>query len=165
MRTNFQDVGDFHEKFGLPVAAETAPCVPDRSTLSFRIGFMAEELAEFCEAVGYYTASDELKVVIAGLRAGRLRQSVTSCPDLCQALDALIDLNYVSCGTAHFMGLPFDEGWAEVQRANMSKERATSAKDPRSVRGSALDVIKPEGFVPPNHEPAITACIRRGGSR
>lgn len=41
----------------------------------------------------------------------------------------------------------WDELWVDVQRANMSKERALKAGD--SKRGSTWDVIKPEGWVPP----------------
>jgi hypothetical protein len=67
------------------------------------------------------------------------------------AADALADLVYVALGTAHLMGLPFNAVWDEVQRANMMKERATGADDPRSKRGHGFDVVKPEGFRPPNH--------------
>lgn len=159
--SNFQDVGAFHEKFGLPVWLDRAPCLPAPATMSFRIGFMVEELAEFCEASGYPSVAEELKAIMAGLKSGRHKAQLVGLPDLCLALDALCDLNYVSLGTAHFMGLPFDEAWAEVQRANMSKERSTGKDDPRSTRGSALDVVKPEGWRKPDHEPAITAHLKR----
>jgi hypothetical protein len=42
----------------------------------------------------------------------------------------------------------WDEMWTDVQRANMSKERALKASD--SKRGSVWDVVKPAGWVPPN---------------
>lgn len=45
------------------------------------------------------------------------------------------------------------ELWADVQRANMSKERAVRASD--SKRGSTYDVIKPAGWVPPQTEAII----------
>jgi len=38
--------------------------------------------------------------------------------------------------------------WNEVQRANMSKVRASS--ESQSKRGSSLDVIKPEGWRGPD---------------
>lgn len=41
----------------------------------------------------------------------------------------------------------WDELWEDVQRANMSKERALRAGD--SKRGSTWDVIKPQGWVSP----------------
>lgn len=163
-RSNFRDVGDFHEKFGIPHAGNTAPTALAADVLCFRVGFMIEELAEFCEATGLGDVHDELKKIIAGLRSGRHKPSLAGATDLVGALDALGDLNYVSLGTAHLMGLPFDEAWAEIQRANMSKERATGADDPRSKRGHALDVVKPEGWKAPDHEPAITAAVRDGRS-
>lgn len=60
---------------------------------------------------------------------------------------------YLNFHAARLMG--FDEArwdilWADVQRANMSKERALNASD--SKRGSTYDVIKPAGWVPPNTE-------------
>ena len=42
----------------------------------------------------------------------------------CDHYDALIDLTYVAMGTAYMMGLPWQDLWDEVQRANMSKVRA-----------------------------------------
>ncbi len=42
----------------------------------------------------------------------------------------------------------WDEMWADVQRANMSKVRAERPSD--SKRGSTWDVIKPVGWVAPN---------------
>ena len=44
----------------------------------------------------------------------------------------------------------WDDFWSDVQRANMSKERALKASD--SKRGSAWDVIKPAGWVGPRTE-------------
>lgn len=41
----------------------------------------------------------------------------------------------------------WDELWVDVQRANMSKERALKASD--SKRGSTYDVIKPVGWIAP----------------
>lgn len=43
--------------------------------------------------------------------------------------------------------------WSDVQRANMSKERALRASD--SKRGSTYDVIKPVGWIPPQTEEII----------
>lgn len=159
-QSNFRDVGDFHEKFGLPTDKDTKPRGLDLATLSFRVGFMVEELAEFCEACGMDTMADALKAEIAKLRTGQHKAGTMGVSQLCTAMDALIDLNYVSLGTAHMMGLPFDRGWDEVQRANMAKERATGAGDARSTRGNALDVVKPEGWKAPDHEPAILAAIK-----
>jgi predicted HAD superfamily Cof-like phosphohydrolase len=47
----------------------------------------------------------------------------------------------------------WDELWDDVQRANMSKERALKASD--SKRGSTFDVIKPAGWVSPRTDEII----------
>lgn len=62
-------------------------------------------------------------------------------------LDALVDLIYVAMGGITATGADFDEAWRRVQRANMAKVKATSAK--QSKRGNPHDVIKPEGWEPP----------------
>lgn len=116
-----QDVLNFHQKFGVPMPI--IPSLLDSHAFKFRVEFMQEELDEFTIA---HTAADMLG-----------------------AADALVDLCYVLHGTALMMGLPWPALWEEVQRANMTKERATSAG--QSKRGTSLDVIKPEGWRGPDH--------------
>lgn len=122
-QTGFQDVRDFHDKFQVPMASK--PTLLDDDTYNFRLGFMQEELRE-------YVSSHHDN-------------------DLATAFDSLIDLVYVAYGTAQMMGCTpamWDEMWAAVQRANMSKVRATSASE--SKRGTALDVVKPAGWTSPD---------------
>lgn len=128
-RGNFSDVVQFHHKFGLDVDVEPRPLDPE--TFDYRKKFMQEELDEF--------------------------ESSFAEGDLAGQADALVDLVYVAMGTAHMMGLPWEALWAEVQAANMRKERATGSQDPRSKRKNALDVVKPAGWKPPD----IEAVIRR----
>lgn len=126
--TDFSDVGDFHQKFGLhrsdfdpgPTGAEK-----DEELMEFRIKFLQEELDEFIQA----------------LKEG----------NMAKAFDALMDLNYVSLGTAHLLGFPWHRGWHLVQAANMAKMRA-KADGSDSKRGSSFDVVKPEGWMPPDIE-------------
>lgn len=119
----FKDVGEFHLKFGLPVEGDDVPHPLEPELLNFRFDFLLEELREF----GHAAASD----------------------DLPEMADALVDLIYVACGTAHLMGLPLNELWDDVHQANMTKQRAaTDGSD--SKRGSSFDVIKPEGWVGPD---------------
>lgn len=119
------DVQAFHERFDLD---HTGNGVGFRGTLDdimeFRIKFLEEELQEFKDA---YALGDE-----AGM------------------FDALLDLVYVAHGTAHFKGFPWQEGWDEVQAANMTKVRAQ--RPSQSKRGSTFDVVKPKGFKPPDIE-------------
>jgi predicted HAD superfamily Cof-like phosphohydrolase len=122
---NFKDVVEFHEKFAVPTAAR--PSFLGAELQEFREKFLEEELEEFKHACILGHMED--------------------------AADALVDLVYVALGTAHMMGLPWQTLWNEVQRANMSKERALSAK--QSTRGTAFDVVKPIGWTPPSHTAAL----------
>ena len=170
--SEFDDVGNFHEKFKLervpPVndykTARPSPHHISRELQDFRLKFLHEELNE--------------------LKDGYVEQ------DLAKIADALVDLVYVALGTAHLHGLPWPALWREVQRANMTKERcllnhpfvsflstvargqtftATEGAEDRcyqpthegicgqpdvkhSKRGSENDVIKPRGWTPPNVE-------------
>ena len=123
--SDHQDVKDFQTKFEIPMP-ET-PTFLNYDEYLFRTNFMYEELAEF-------------------------EQSNTD-KDMEGAADALVDLVYVVHGTALMMGIPWEKIWNEVQRANMTKVRATSAE--QSKRDTALDVIKPSGWVGPNHKEAL----------
>lgn len=128
--SNFDDVGDFHQKFDLPT--DNFPNLLDSETQEYRVKFLREELKEFTDAW------DESNLALAA--------------------DALIDLVYVAMGTAHFMGLPWQELWDEVQRANMSKVRCRSAEEAEAATGrkSVHDVIKPEGWTPPDIEGVLS---------
>lgn len=137
----FRDVGDFHEKFGLPSVRDNnridppiPPHILDPETQNFRVNFLQEELDEFKQAY-------EEK-------------------DLAKMADALVDLVYVALGTAHMMHIPFYHCWFEVQRANMAKERANSSADERSKRKNSLDVVKPAGWKAPD----IAAVLKEYGA-
>lgn len=72
--------------------------------------------------------------------------------DLVGVADALADLVYVAVGTAHMMGIPFDEVFKAVHAANMQKIRGMTK------RGMVYDAVKPEGWVGP--EEAIDAILK-----
>jgi len=128
--TDFERVGEFLAKFGLPVhVGDGPPQLIDAEAFMFRYQLLLEELGE----------------LLLAYRAG----------DLAGVADALVDLSYVTLGTAHMFGLPFDAVFAEVHRANMQKERASGDGDGRSKRGSSLDVVKPRGWTPPDVAAAI----------
>jgi len=128
--SNFDDVGAFHQKFDLPHGAPGPRDVPE-SVARFRRKFLEEELEEFKDA--------------------------QDRDDIVGMADALVDLVYVALGTAHFYGLPWEALWDEVQRANITKERAASAD--ASKRGSAWDVIKPSDWQPPD----LKKILRQSG--
>ena len=128
--SNFDDVGRFHKKFGLPYTPSSTavtdrsrrvPHLIDDATQEFRLRFLQEELDELADA--YHN------------------------DDLADIADALVDLVYVAMGTAHMHNLPWPQLWREVQRSNMQKERAKEVH--ASKRGTLLDVVKPRGWMPP----------------
>lgn len=122
VRTFFDDVGVFHAKFNLPVTGVVVCGLPTPEVLEYRTKFLQEELQEFIDA----GANNDL----AGM------------------LDALVDLAWVAMGTAHYLGAPFNEAWAEVRRANMAKVLKTEA-DPTHKRGVVERIFKPAWWVPP----------------
>lgn len=139
MTTPFEAVGLFNRKFGLPVAGNGLPGLLSDEEFLYKYEHLHEELHEL-------------------LRAQRDR-------DLVGVADALADLVYVALGTAHFYGLPFDAVFAEVQRANLQKERATGKQDPRTKRRSPLDIVKPEGWRPPDIRGVIAAFVLDRGEK
>lgn len=128
------DIAAFHEKFDLVYEGE--PHLMSQDTRVFRMKFLAEELRELGEALGF-----NVSVWI---------QDVGGPVNLHEAFDALIDLDYVLKGTVYLMGLrrAFPEGWRRVHAANMAKVRATAVED--SKRKSKLDVVKPPGWTAPD---------------
>jgi predicted HAD superfamily Cof-like phosphohydrolase len=146
--SKFEDICDFHEKFGLEY--EEGPRELEPNLGLFRLGFLIEEVAEYAQSSGYVNVArrlnelhEEIKKqnrwVVGRLEGGR---------DLEVQFDSLIDLVYVALGTAYLHGVDFDEGWRRVHAANMKKIRAERPGD--SKRGSSFDVIKPSGWKAPD---------------
>ena len=143
--SNFDDVGRFHTKFGLPANEPDTRGEPREFTkemVLFRAKFLLEEVEEFCEAAGLRIILDEMGKASV---EDTYRDGAVDHP---QAFDALLDVTYVAMGTAHLFGYPWQAGWDEVQRANMTKVRAQSSGE--SKRGTSLDVVKPDGWTPPD---------------
>lgn len=118
----YDDIGEFHAKFGVPESPQ--PAFLDAEAHKFRSKFMQEELDEF--------------------------QDACIEKDMNKAADALGDLVYVAIGTARKMGIPWPLIWSRIQAKNMVKELA-APDGSNSKRGSPMDVIKPEGWTPPEH--------------
>lgn len=114
----FADIQAFHQKFGHD--SPDKPIELDDDTYDFRVKFMTEELTEY--------------------------QDAWNQADMEGQLDALVDLVYVVLGTAYMQGFNFYEAWRRVHEANMKKVRAQNADE--SKRGSTLDVVKPEDWLP-----------------
>jgi predicted HAD superfamily Cof-like phosphohydrolase len=127
--TYFDQVGDFRHKMGLPMSY--FPHLLSASEASYFVRFIMEELSEYMRACEEHNLVD--------------------------ATDAIVDLVYVALGCAHAMGLPFDEVFNAVHKANMQKKPADA--EHRSTRGSRYDVVKPEGWTGP--EKTIELILKR----
>jgi predicted HAD superfamily Cof-like phosphohydrolase len=104
------------------------PRTLDLDLADFRIKFMMEEIKE-------YVLAHENN-------------------DMEGMLDALVDLIYVAAGTAHLHGFPLSTAWTRVHYANMQKIRGSRET---SKRNSPYDVVKPEGWQPPNLKDLVNA--------
>lgn len=114
----YNAVQQFHSKvLGIE---DTLPTFVLPVEFSQRIDFMEEEIEELGQA---YIDKDMIGVA-----------------------DALADLVYVALGTAHMMGIPFDQVFKVVHAANMRKVRGMTK------RGMVFDACKPEGWVGPEAE-------------
>lgn len=132
----FQDIMDFHEKFEIPY--NDGPRRLPADLANFREDFMEEELKEYKEAIYrmyFYDLNEE---------------------DMEKALDGLVDLTYVTLGTAYLHGFDFREAWRRVHSANMKKVRAIAEGDDRSHRDAKFDVVKPEGW----RAPVLTDLVK-----
>ncbi len=126
MKTFFDDVQRFHDRFGIPSFDLRKPCqFPEKEILEYRLKFLVEEIKEFQIAI------DE--------------------NNLADALDALGDLVYVALGTAHYFNAPMSEIWQEIQRSNMSRVKISREDCPpdKQYRADEGLVMKPPGWIPP----------------
>jgi len=110
-------------KHGTPAEKEEAKEVM-KKFLEFRMKFLDEELNETKKAVA------------------------TNDPE--EIVDGLIDLCVVAIGTLDAFGINAHKAWAEVHRANMSKEPGVKESRPNPL--GLPDLIKPEGWVAPSHK-------------
>lgn len=120
-RSTLDQVQEFHETYGLPVAPEHT--LADEKTRTLRINLLAEELDELKEA----------------LEAG----------DMVETLDALIDLQYVLDGAFLSFGMHDVKtaAFEEVHRSNMSKLGADGKPIRRESDGKVMkgpDFFQPD---------------------
>lgn len=150
----YDDVGDFHRRFELPAfPSASPPRLLTDAERAFRQGFLLEELAEFFSASGCSHVARVLEAEAKSIVNQTGPRMIQSLPD---QVDALLDLVYIALGTLHLMGADAEAHWAEIQRANMTKERAVRPE--QSKRGSTLDVFKPDGWTPPDNAAILRRC-------
>ena len=135
--SNADLVAEFHHALGDSIPSE--PQVPTREVLELRATLIAEEF-------------DEVVEEFARLRVRLDQETETSALDLADVAHELADLLYVTYGTFVALGVPADEVFAEVHRAN-----ALKATGPRRADGKQL---KPVGWAPAD----ILSVILRSGS-
>ena len=137
------DIKAMHAKFKIP--ERHTPGFIDTEYMKFRLNFLLEELVETANACGFRPRLDP---GISGSHAVSF-ESFHHEENLEEALDGLVDLMVVLCGTINIMGMGylFDEAWDRVLKSNMQKERV---EDPTSSkRGFIFDLRKPEGWKKP----------------
>lgn len=122
----FSDTVKMQERFGATQWA--AARATDPATLRDYLGFRQQLLEEECAETG------------AAVEAG----------DTAEIVDGLIDVIVIAAGTLGIFGVDGEKAWAEVMRANMAKE--PGVKPGRPNPHGMPDMLKPEGWVEPNHE-------------
>ena len=116
--TPFRSVGAFHDAFGLPVRRRPTADIPAEEA-ALRQALLDEEV-------------DELRAAVADA-------------DVVGIADALADIVYIACGTAHAYGIDLDAVVAEVHRSNMTK----LGGDGRPVYRADGKVLKGPAYEPP----------------
>lgn len=136
-------VREFHLKKGQPVLK--VPQVPSDARVRLRCKLLVDECFEFVAACGVDTGAIEAQV------QQLISDTETFRVDLPEAVDALVDMNYVNAGSFHEFGVKSFPCAVEVHRTNMAKEDHSKNDDGK--------VIKPEGWQPPD----IRGCLMAQG--
>mgnify|MGYP000983687618 CR=1 FL=1 len=119
----FQDVVDFHKKFGIQY--DGPPRGRDGDLFKFRDLRFHEEIREIRDAIDACQAAEEL--------------------------DGYVDLIYIILGTCHLRGWDFNTAWKRVHEANMKKERANKDNPGKyGTLGDKVDIVKPPGWTAPD---------------
>lgn len=126
-----QMVAEFHEKYGFP-RGNLLVADKNLSALADQLIKNAAEMSQDTDAaVRAHLIVEEVSELMTALTDG----------DEVTLLDALVDLLYVTVGTAVTYGLPLAEGFNEVHRSNMTK----SVEQSRPGHPG-----KGDGYSPPN---------------
>lgn len=146
-KTGFEQVREFHEKFGHPILTE--PTVPDTKTVKLRLALILEEFIELSEAC-LRQDTENAKAVFHPLLAAEAALKTLDDDDInvdvVEVADALTDINYVTYGAGHCFGVNLDACMAEVQRSNMSKLGA----DGRPVYNEQGKIMKGPNYFKPD---------------
>ena len=119
-----QDIAEMHTHYGVKEATSKLDSKKLKAYLEFRFNFLQEEINE-----------------------GKLAVEVGNSEEI---VDALIDLCVVAIGTLDAYGVDADKAWDQVWFANMNKQ--VGIKESRPNPFGLPDLVKPPGFISPNHE-------------
>lgn len=148
------DVMAFHRKFNQQ--REDKSNVLPQALYDFRQDFHIEEASEYRDVgEGIYLILDTAFAAGRSLTSEEREQVTDAVAD---QLDALCDLLFVLMGTVdlQFDRHIFQEAWRRVVRANMAKVKAVPTGDDRSHRDATFDIVKPDGWLAPDHTDLIT---------
>lgn len=152
MYTDQFHVTEFMRSADQPVPDE--PGVPDERTRILRVKLIAQELRELAHAYGIRVVMDSNQPETAIVVVPEERYT----PNLREAYDATLDIQYVTVGNGIAMGLDLQPGWEEVQRSNMSKFID-------GHKGPDGKWIKGPSYRPARLQPIIDAQIEAAHSR
>ena len=136
------DNAEMHQKFGVNEVIRNLPREKLAKFLQFRLDFLQEELNE---AKAAHTKLVELQSFERSA-ADLENQAIGAADDV---VDAMIDLCVVAIGTLNAFDVDADEAWSRVHEKNMEKVPGIKASRPNPL--GLPDLIKPGGWVPPNH--------------
>ena len=132
------DINEMHAKYGVHEWVQQELDREDKDWsrlnkfLEFRLKFLQEELDE-------------------------TRAAAIVDKNPAEVVDGLIDLCVIAIGTLDAFNVDAQKAWEQVHTANMKKERGIKESRPNPL--GLPDLIKPEGWVGPNHDDN-TGCIR-----
>lgn len=139
------DVAAFHRATDTPIAE--VPSIPSDERVKLRLDLISEEFFELLDSLGWAQYGADFMPDPNGHR------------NIVATADALADLVYVIIGTALEFGIPLDEVWAEVQRANLAKIGA----DGKVHKRADGKVLKPEGWMPPDIAGVLQRAREKAG--
>jgi len=148
--SHLDDVREFHEAFGVPVAVE--PKMPKatwdaerQAALSAAIDAL-EGLADTMRAKT--DNAGETRWLRIGLMAEEMAEYLTAedAGSLIKIADALGDMGVIADGTALSYGIPLDDVRKEIHRSNMSKLDSNG----QPIKRSDGKILKSERYSPPD---------------
>ena len=120
----------------------------------------ADDINDMHEHYGFHEkirgmSADQLRALL-NFRIDFLKEELNEMETAGSAddvVDALIDLCVVAIGTLDLFDVDCDDAWWRVHQANMSKEVGIKASRPNPL--GLPDLVKPEGFISPDHRDNI----------